>query len=192
MLANDEHVIDVMEWVDAPRQGFKKNGQQNTQLELGLSKCAVKDVVIKLVKSLGINRLHQAEYEWRNWMRKIDLTNSHPDIHRIIYTNFGATLDLSAIEKDNCSVNNHAAVCILFVVTNWRNVKFKKKNENGNNIEDETIINDCDKWIFFADTISKGKKNDHVMHNSCLTYLIKYYDEERIHDGEDPLLHNIV
>ena len=118
VLTNDEHVIDVMEWVDAPRQGFKKNGQQNTQLELGLSKCAVKDVVIKLVKSLEINRLHQAEYEWRNWMRKIDLTNSHPDIHRIIYTDFGATLDLSAIEKDNCSVNNHAVVCILFVVTN--------------------------------------------------------------------------
>jgi len=100
-------------------------------------------------------------------MRKIDLTNSHPDIHRIIYTDFGATLDLSAIEKDNCSVNNHAAVCILFVVTNWRNVKFKKKNENGNNIEDETIINDCDKWIFFADTISKGKKT--IM--SCTTHV---------------------
>jgi len=30
------------------------------------------------------------------------------------------------------------------------------------------------------------------MHNSCLTYLIKYYDEERIHAGKDPIPHNVV
>ena len=25
---------------------------------------------------------------------------------------------------------------------------------------DETIVNECDKWIIFGDTYSKGKKND--------------------------------
>ena len=30
------------------------------------------------------------------------------------------------------------------------------------------------------------------MHNSCLTYLIKYYNEERIQAGKDPIPHNVV
>ena len=55
-------MIDVMEWIDVPRQGLK-NGKQNTQLELGLSKCAVKDVIVKLPKLVEINQLYQAEYE---------------------------------------------------------------------------------------------------------------------------------
>jgi hypothetical protein len=29
-------------------------------------------------------------------------------------------------------------------------------------------LNNCDVWYFFGDTISKGKKNDHIFHNACL------------------------
>ena len=48
---------------------------------------------------------------------KIDLTMSHSGHHCIFCTDFGATLDLQASEKDNSSVNNHVVVCIFFVVT---------------------------------------------------------------------------
>ena len=58
-------------------------------------------------------------------------------------------------------------------------------------VDDETIINDCEKWIFFGDTLSKGKKNDHVFHNACQTYIIKYYDKIRIDSGLPAIPFNI-
>ena len=57
---------------------------------------------------------------------------------------------------------------------------------------DNTIVNDCDKWLFFGDTINRGKKNDHVFHNNCLTYLINFYDKERIKEGENTIPFNII
>ena len=65
VLANDENVIDVMEWNNAPHQGYKK-GKQHTQLELGLSKLSVKDTLIKLENETEKNREHQAPCKWRN------------------------------------------------------------------------------------------------------------------------------
>ena len=183
-------VIDVLEWINAPRQGAK-NGKQNTQLELGMKQLPVKDVVKKLEASLDICRMHMAQYEWRNLMRKIDHTMSDRDKHRVICTDFGATLDLSAAEKDNSSVDNHAVICIFFVSQNWRKVSYKREVEGGGVLDDETIINDCEKWIFFGDTMSKGKKNDHVFHNACQTYLIRYYDTIRINANKAPIPVNI-
>ena len=144
---------DVLEWVMAPRQGTK-NGKQNTQLELGQRRYKVREIISKMVTKLNQCRLHQAEYEWRGWMKKIDFVMSNSDHHRVICTDFGATLDLFASEKDNSSVNNHAVLCIFFVLYNWRRVKYMK-NENE---WDETVVNDCDRWLVFGDTISRGKK----------------------------------
>ena len=59
-------------------------------------------------------------------------------------------------------------------------------------LDDETMISDCDRWIFFGDTISKGKKNDHVFHNACQTYIINHYDEETKTDGKDTIPMNIM
>jgi len=92
------------------------------------------------------------------------------------------------IEKDNCSVDNHCVVCIFFLSHNWRRVEFSK--EGGGN--DETILNECDKWIFLGDIMSKGKKNDHVFHQACLTYLIKRFDAQRVANGKVPIQQNIV
>jgi hypothetical protein len=125
-------------------------------------------------------------------MRSIDLIMSDPNIHRVICTDFGATLDLMAAEKDNCSINNHAVICICLVSYDWRKVKFKKEGENGSLIDDETIINECDKWIFFGDTIEKGKKNDYVTHDAVLKYIVKYYDDKRISSSLLPIPINIV
>ena len=118
----------------------------------------VKDVVKKLEASLDICRMHMAQYEWRNLMRKIDHTMSDRDKHRVICTGFGATLDLSAAEKDNSSVDNHAVICIFFVSQNWRKVSYKREVEGGGVLDDETIINDCEKWIFLATRCRKERR----------------------------------
>eukprot|EP00593_Proboscia_inermis_P009033 CAMPEP_0171322350 /NCGR_PEP_ID=MMETSP0816-20121228/114902_1 /TAXON_ID=420281 /ORGANISM="Proboscia inermis, Strain CCAP1064/1" /LENGTH=60 /DNA_ID=CAMNT_0011820801 /DNA_START=1216 /DNA_END=1401 /DNA_ORIENTATION=+ len=46
---------------------------------------------------------------------------SDAETTRVICTDFGATLDLSAAEKDNCSVDNHAVIDIFFVVSKLSN-----------------------------------------------------------------------
>ena len=83
----------------------------------------------KLFEQLKVCREHMAQYEWRNTMRKIDCIESDPDKHRVICTDFGATLDLRGAETDNCSVNNHSVVYIFYVLTNWRSVKYKKEGK---------------------------------------------------------------
>ena len=100
---------------------------------------------------------------------------SDHDKHRVISTDFGATLDLRAAETDNCSVDNHAVVDIFFITYDWKPVKYNRKDGS----VDETIISTTDKWIFFADTLSRGKKNDHVCHNACLKKIIEYYDKKK-------------
>ena len=45
---------------------------------------------------------------------------------------------------------------------------------------------------FFGDTMSKGKKNDHVFHNIALTYLIKFYEKEDTRQGKPKKCCNIV
>ena len=40
---------------------------------------------------------------------------------------FGATLDLGAAEKDDCSIDNHTVIGIFFVISNWRQAKYEKK-----------------------------------------------------------------
>ena len=86
---------------------------------------------------------------------------SDPTKCSVICTDFGATLNCMSSEKESSSINNRAVICIFFVSYNWQTVKFKKLvtcGESTNEIEDETIINDYNKWIFFGDTLSKGKK----------------------------------
>ena len=197
VLGQCRHEVKCIEWKDIARQGIKKNGTQNTQLEVSLSILPVSEIVEKLHNQLEICREHMAEYEWKNTMRKIDCTMGNPNQHRVICTDFGATLDLRGAETDNCSVNNHAVVCIFYVLTNWRSVKYKKRTENNNTNaflegEDETIVNDADKWGFFGDTISTGKKNDHIFHESCLNYIINFYDQRRIAKGKNPIPTNII
>ena len=178
--------IEVLEWKDAPRQGTK-GGKQNTQLELSLSILPVNEVMKKLQSQLVTCKLHQAEYRWHNHMRQLDLTMSDPNTTRVICTDFGATLDLGAVEKDNCSVDNHAIICIFFIIYNWRVADFY---DDGN--LDQVIINDCDKWIWFGDTMSKGKKNDHVFHNACLEHILAFYDKERSDKNLPSIKINIV
>ena len=44
---------------------------------------------------------------------------------------------------------------------------------------------------FFGHTISKGKK-DHVFHNTCLDYIVTYYDKEKERYDFDKIPINIL
>ena len=57
---------------------------------------------------------------------------------------------------------------------------------------EKIVIDNCNKWIVFGDTLSKGRKHDHVFHNACLTYLIDFYDKERQCNNKQPIPNNIV
>ena len=43
---------------------------------------------------------------------------SDAETTHVICSDFGATLDLGADEKDNCSIDNHAVINIFFVISN--------------------------------------------------------------------------
>ena len=150
ILTENDTEIDLLEWKEIARQGFKSNRTRQTQLELSCTKLAVKDVLKKMIVQLGICRLHVGQYQWINHARKPNLVMSNPDVSCVICTDFGATLDLHASEKDNSSVDNHAVICIFFVLSDWRKVRYFNEHKN---VWDET-----DKWIISRDTLSKGKK----------------------------------
>ena len=97
ILSECEIEIDVLEWVYAKRQGAK-NSKQNTQLEIGHLRFPVKGILLKMVDKLEVIRIHQVHYEWRDTIRKVDLTMSNPNKHQIFCTDFGATLDLMGAE----------------------------------------------------------------------------------------------
>ena len=83
---------------------------------------------------------------------------SDPSTTIVFCTDFGATLDLHAKETDNCSQNHHAAVCILYVIYDWRLVEYEMLDDLNNNVSTTKIVSRCDRWISFIDMISKGKK----------------------------------
>ena len=76
---NNNVKIPVMMWTYAPRAGKTKDGKQNTQLELSKLYIPFNTVYEKMIECLQLNRLHVAQYEWRNLIRKIDLTLSNPN-----------------------------------------------------------------------------------------------------------------
>ena len=40
--------------------------------------------------------------------------------------------------------------------------------------------------------LCQKEKNDHIFHNTYLTYIIKFYDDERIANREDRIINNII
>ena len=57
---------------------------------------------------------------------------------------------------------------------------------------DECIVNGYEKWIILVILCQKEGKNDHIFHNACLTYIIKYYDDEHFANGKDRIFNNII
>ena len=94
-----------------------------------------------------------------------------PDNTLLVFTDFSATLVLRALEAKNSSVDAHAVLDNFVCLYKRRKAKVKEKDK-----EEEVEIFTCDVHHFFADTISAGKKSDHVMHNTCFDVVIPFYE----------------
>jgi hypothetical protein len=71
---------------------------------------------------------------------------------------------------DKCSAHTHAVLDIFIMLHSRRKVAVEKE---GTMVL--TMVYDCDVWYFFDSTLSKGKKNDRVFHNSCLDHIVHHY-----------------
>ena len=163
--------IKTYEWLLAARSGKKKSGEQRTQLELTETLLPLKAVVKRLSKQLVKARKHHNETKWSANVQRIDEENI-PAGEIWIGTDFSATMNLKASFTDNCSEDAHAVLDIFVVLSEQRPVtievgKTGRKRTNW--------IYAVDVWYFFGDSLSKGKKNDHVFHNTCIDFLTEKY-----------------
>ena len=110
ILNDHPNLINCNEWHLAPRPG------STTQIELGSFKHPLEVIVQKLHFALPEAIKHQALLKWKSHCFKLDCALSDPSTSLLVATDFGASLDLHAIEKDNCATDNHAAVCIAHVL----------------------------------------------------------------------------
>ena len=119
----------------------------------------------------------------------------------LIFTDFAAVMALRASQAKNSSIDAHAINDNFVCVFNRRNVdvkemskkKSKKSDGEAMSNEMETIeIFTIDVHHLFAETISKGKKNDHAMHNVSLDALITQHQRIFPEAVGVPLAHVIV
>ena len=113
MLTLNNATIDSLQWKNAPLSGVKSNGEQNTQLQLTNAKHAVTDLISKTLKQLETFLMHLAEKRQRNNFKRLDVDVSNKDATRAMLDDFGATLGLGTSEKDNCSADNYALMCVF-------------------------------------------------------------------------------
>ena len=76
-------------------------------------------------------------------------------------------------------MNDNFVVLHNRIIVNVRDMEARKKKKD-NEVEmqinnEEIVICTVDFHHFFAETISKGKQNDHAMHNTCLDAIIRRY-----------------
>lgn len=159
-----------MVWDESIRQGTK-NGKQNSQKELVEKKMTVKQLITMFFEQLEVCIPHYQEICWMRHMQKTDFTLLRKDT-LLIFTDFAAVMALRAFQVKNSAIDGHAINDNFVVIYNQRIVKVKEKDsKTENNME----IFNVDVHHFFAETLSKGKKNDHAMHHVSLDALIKHY-----------------
>ena len=80
----------------------------NTQLELSRSRLPLNTVLAKICNQLVLCRLYLGQKLWKSYIKQLDICISNPATTRLFFTDFGATINLSATEIDNSSVDSHA------------------------------------------------------------------------------------
>eukprot|EP00957_Ditylum_brightwellii_P104958 7999907-Ditylum_brightwellii.AAC.2 len=70
--------------------------------------------------------------------------------------------------------------------SDWKALDLYASEKDNSSIDNYTTVDT------FGDTMSKGKTNDHIFHNICLTYAIQFYVDERKHKGKDAIPFNII
>jgi phage tail protein X len=181
VLAECDEEVTVMIWGLGERSGTSKSGEQNTQIELKQCRMKLSDVVKKLLEQLELCRVHYNESRWLSLAKLIN-TRTLQMLRLLIFTDFSASMDLRAGETDNSSVDRHAVLAIYIVLHSKRVVTVEKDGK----LVKHTLY-DCDVWHFFAESMSKGKKNDHITHNACLDRIVSFYQEKFITDKKAAL-----
>lgn len=90
------------------------------------------------------------------------------DNNIVIYTNLSPALDLKGKEKDKFLNKNYATVYIINIIYNSKSISYNIKSEY-------RII--LIKGIK-SSTFLKGKKDNYIIYNSFLQYIMKYYKEK--------------
>ena len=184
-------IVSVSVWRNSPRQGVK-NGNQNSQRELHPEDMAVEDLICRIKAPLELCIPHYNEICWIRILQSTDFSRLPPGT-MLIFTDFASSMALRAFQTLNSSIDGHAVNDNFVCIYNQRKVKVKeKKKVNGIEVEteEELVIYDVDVLHFFAETMSKGKKNDHAMHNVALNAIITQYTDNGKMSA--PLRHVIV
>ena len=172
--------VEVMVWMNAKRQGKKKDGGFNTQRELQAEAMNIKDLLTRFRKLLTICLTHCQEIRWMKEMISLDFQQLRPDT-LLVFTDFAAVMALRAFQTKNSSVDGHAVNDNFVCISNRRiaTVEEKKKTKDKSVLVSYDLeVFDVDVHHYFEETYSSGKKTDHVMHNVCLDNTISLYRKE--------------
>lgn len=160
---SNEDDVDYWEWEKCETSG----GEQNQMVQ---KTAKVKELMASLRKKIEDGIKHEFDKTWLNRTRAIDI-KTFPKKTMAICTDFSAMLSLRPNRTKCAHVDRHAVLAIFYVITNPRDVKL----QDGTTVR----VTDCDVWHIFGNAENKDTKNDHVFHNACLEYIIKYYLEEK-------------
>jgi hypothetical protein len=161
-LANCDVVVPVMVWKLAQRLGKTSSGEQRIQIELTQCQWKLSDVVkslwssLKYVECIVMSRDGCRELSTYT-IRLSILSLAH--LQRVL-----KSVDLYAEETDNSSEQRHAVLAISVVLHSKGVVTVDKDGKK----QVERTVYECDIWHFFGESMSKGKKNDLILHNACL------------------------
>ena len=191
---DDVKLIDVMVWEKVEIHG-------STQDELRPQRMTMQGLVKHLKKTLGVARFHVMDYEWKDHGRKLDCKLSNPKNTILFGTDFSATANLQASERDNSAMDSHAIIAVYLIYHNWRTVLYATmSDDDGKNIinldtsddeiremsEDWVMVDggeckvcECDCVQFIGESETKSKDNNHQFHNACFDDLVEDYDDRR-------------
>ena len=129
LVVNCEKVISVFAWGEEARS-YEEGVVKSSQLSLVMKKMMVHEAA-QALHDVG-NKLGSlyAQNEWFNaTFKERELDYIEPCTIKVS-GDFGATADLRAADALNCSVDGHAAILVLAVMSDWREVVLKKKSGN--------------------------------------------------------------
>ncbi len=191
---DDVKLLDVMVWEKVEIHG-------SSQDELRPQRMTMQGLVKHLKKTLGVSRFHVMDYEWKDHGRKLDCKLSNPKNTILFGTDFSATANLQASERDNSAMDSHAIIAVYLIYHNWRTVLYATmSDDDGKNIinldtsddeiremsEDWVMVDggeckvcECDCVQFIGESETKSKDNNHQFHNACFDDLVEDYDDQQ-------------
>ena len=150
---------------------MQKNGDENTQRELTSVVMSIAELFTYFIEKVKICVRHYGDIHWLKLHSEIQLNQLRPG-ELFILTDFAATMNLGANEKLNCATDCHTVAVNFVCLHNCRTVQVRNSDTNA---MEEIDFFTVDVHHGMAETFSKSKKCDHVMHLSTLRALIEHY-----------------